>query len=889
MLRSILIDDERRVDRREAVLLCLAFGFLLATVIGLNLAPAARQGAWVASRARLGMALVLPGWAVCASIIRWSLRRKVPWRDPYLLPVGMLLTGWGILLIWRLYPAFGARQLVWMAVGTLALVGIVHSPNDLRWLRRYRYLWWTGGLLLTSLTLVFGTHPSGGEPRLWLGCCGIYFQPSEPLRLLLIAFLASYFSERMKAGDPSDGSILPLLAPVLAVWGLSIGLLVAQRDLGTGSLFVALLAVLLYLTSGRWQVLLAGAGVIGLGGALGSMLFSVVRIRFQAWLNPWLDPLGGSYQTVQSLIALASGGVTGSGPGLGSPGFVPAAHTDFIFAALVEEWGLAGGLAALGLIAVLVSRGLKAAMGHRDVFAKLLAAGLATAFGLQSVLIIGGVIRLFPLTGVTLPFVSYGGSSLLTSFIALGFLLRLSDERGGWSPMRPPLRAIQLGLGTMLACLALMVGWWSVAQRDSLISRADNPRPATASLYVRRGSILDRLDIPLAESRREAEGFERFYPALAATHVVGYDSLALGKAGLEGSLDPWLRGERGYDPWLIARQQMLTGFPPPGLNVRLTLDLALQRAAERILKGRRGAIVIMEARSGEVLAMASAPSFDPGRLEEQWTVLRERDDAPLLNRATQARYQPGLAMAPFLAAWAQEHDLLPPSGLPSELDLQAPIQIDGQELECLWPVTAGEEDLAAAFRSGCPAPFVQISDSFTGQVLMDMIGGFGLAEPTGVLLPEAPAAELSAPSTRDEIRAEAFGQGTLTVTPLQMARAWSSLFNAGALPAVRLVDSVRMPDGTWQESDVTAEARRALSAETAAAAQGWFQVAPGSYATQGQAIGGESGEGVGWFMLAVSRPEGAIAAVMGLEEGDPAVVRSVGNRLLSAVQVYGGQ
>jgi cell division protein FtsW (lipid II flippase) len=879
--RSILIDDERQADRREAVLLGLAFGFLLASVIGLNLAPAARQGDWVVSRMRLGMALVLPVWAVCAGLIRWSLRRNVPWRDPYLLPVGMLLTGWGILLIWRLYPAFGVRQLMWLAVGTIALVAILHSPDDLRWLRRYRYLWWAGGVLLTSLTLVFGTHPSGGEPRLWLGCCGVYFQPSEPLRLLLIAFLASYFSERLKAGDPLAGSILPVLAPVLAVWGLSIGLLIVQRDLGTGSLFVALLAVLLYLTSGRWQVLLAGAGVVGLGGALGSALFSVVRVRFQAWLNPWLDPLGGSYQIVQSLIALASGGVIGSGPGLGSPGFVPAAHTDFIFAALVEEWGLAGGLAALGLIAVLVSRGLKAAMGHQDVFAKLLAAGLATAFGLQSVLIIGGVIRLFPLTGVTLPFISYGGSSLLTSFIALGFLLLLSDGGGGWSPMGRPLRAIQLGLGAMLGCLALMVGWWTVAQRDNLVARGDNPRPALASLYVRRGSILDRIDVPLAESHREAEGYERLYPASLAPHVVGYDSLALGQAGLEAGLDPWLRGERGYDPWFIARQQMLTGFPPPGLNVRLTLDSALQGAAEEVLEGRRGAVVIMEAGSGEVLAMASAPSFDPNRLEEQWTALRERDDAPLLNRVTQARYQPGLAIAPFLAAWAQDSDLLPPSGLPSGLDLEAPIHLDGQELECLWPVTASGEDLAAAFRSGCPAPFAQISDSFTRQALMDMIGAFGLADPTGTLLPEAPAADLSVPSTRDGIKAEALGQGSLTVTPLQMARAWSSLFNAGSLPAVRLVDSVRMPDGVWQELEVTPNAWKAVSAETAAAAQNWFQVAPGSYATQGQAIGGDGGERVGWVMLAVSRPGGATAAVMGVEEGDPAVVRSLGIRLLT--------
>ena len=202
---------------------------------------------------------------------------------------------------------------------------------------------------------------------------------------------------------------------------------------------------MLYLASGRWQVLLAAAVLATIGGAVGYALFGVVRLRLEAWLNPWADPTGGSYQIVQSLIAIASGGVIGRGPGVGAPAFVPVAHSDFIFSAVAEEWGLLGGLGMIALFAVLVGRGLRVA-ARREPFGVMLAAGVTLALGLQS-LILGGVMtRLFPLTGVTLPFVSYGGSSLVTSFIALGFLLLLSGESGPSRRFGPELRQVQSGM-----------------------------------------------------------------------------------------------------------------------------------------------------------------------------------------------------------------------------------------------------------------------------------------------------------------------------------------------------------------------------------------------------------------------------------------------------------
>lgn len=205
-------------------------------------------------------------------------------------------------------------------------------------------------------------------------------------------------------------------------------LVIAQRDLGAGALFFGVFIVMLYLASGRAWVLGVGAVLLVLGGVGAFWLFDVVRVRVEAWWNPWADPSGRSFQIVQALIALAAGGLVGSGPGLGAPTLVPVAHSDFIFAALAEEWGLLGVLAALGLLAALVLRGLHIALHARNPFNQLLAAGLATLTGLQALLIIGGVIKVIPLTGVTLPFLSYGGSSLVVQFVMIGLLLRLSDN-----------------------------------------------------------------------------------------------------------------------------------------------------------------------------------------------------------------------------------------------------------------------------------------------------------------------------------------------------------------------------------------------------------------------------------------------------------------------------
>ena len=377
--------------------------------------------------------------AGCTGVSAWVLHRQLPRHDRLLLPLVSMLVGLGLVLVARLAPpTFLTRQLAWLVLGSVAMVLVAVVPRQLRWLRRYRYTWLLAGLGLLLLTLVLGVNPSGAGARLWLGLGGFYFQPSELLKLLLIVFLASYLSERQQALVEVELRLgrwrLPHpahLGPLLLMWGFSLVLLVWQRDLGAALLFFGVFLAMLYAATGQGRYVLVGLHLLGLASALGYYLFDHVALRVDAWLNPWSEASGRSFQIVQSLLALASGGVLGQGLDQGLPTAIPVVHTDFVFAAIGEELGLLGALGVLICLALLIGRAFRVALRARRPFDQLLAAGIATLLSLQSLVIIAGTLKLILLTGVTLPFVSYGGSSLLVSMIMVGLLLHISDRAAG--------------------------------------------------------------------------------------------------------------------------------------------------------------------------------------------------------------------------------------------------------------------------------------------------------------------------------------------------------------------------------------------------------------------------------------------------------------------------
>jgi cell division protein FtsW (lipid II flippase) len=626
------------IERFESGLLKLGGAFLFLFALILTLSPTVRERAWDVTY-RWDHWVGLLAWVAIFSYAHVELKRRLIDRDPYLLPVAALLTGWGLLTIWRLTPEFGMRQTLWMIaiVGGLAIS--MRFRLDLEVVRRYKYILLTGGLILTSLTLIFGTNPAGNGPRLWLGCCGVYLQPSEPLKLLLVGYLAAYLADRLPARD----RLIPLLFPTLFVTGLALMLLLVQRDLGTASIFILLYATIVYIAIGRKRVLVTSVIMLFVAGLVGYLQIGLIRLRIDAWLNPWLDPSGRSFQIIQSLLSIANGGIFGRGPGLGSPTLVPISHSDFIFTALAEETGLFGVIGLLALLALLISRGLRTALLAPDRFRRLLAAGITAYFSIQSLLIIGGNLRVLPLTGVTLPFVSYGGSSLLTSFAALLVLLIIShrtDDEPAPLLTAAPYYLISATIGLGLVAMSLGAGWWSMLRSTDLLSRTDNPRRTISDRYVLRGALLDRDNTPINVTRGETGSLSRtyLYPELAP--IAGYTHPIFGQAGLEASLDSYLRGLQGNPASLIWWDRLLYGTPPPGLDIRLSIDLTLQVEADHLMADHMGAIVLLNAETGEVLVMASHPSFNPNQLDTQGNLLSSDAGSPLLNRATQGQATP---------------------------------------------------------------------------------------------------------------------------------------------------------------------------------------------------------------------------------------------------------
>jgi cell division protein FtsW (lipid II flippase) len=348
----------------------------------------------------------------------------------------MFLSGWGLVLIDRLAPQFADRQTIWLPISVAAMLAVALLPQPLRWLRSYRYVLLLVGIVLLAGTILLGTNPSGlaGSPQLWLGIGSLFFQPSEALKIILVAFLASYLAEQQPLLRAAPGwrlrrlTLSPrILGPIFLMWSLSVVILIWQRDLGTAMLFFIVFLLMLYLVSGSPAILLIGLLMMIAAGLIAYQAFSVVQLRVDIWIDPWPEADNRAYQIVQSLMAFAAGGPLGQGIAQGYPTYIPVVHSDFIFAALAEEWGLVGVMAVIAAIATLVSRGLLIGMRlQRRPFPVLLGIGLSLLLAVQSLLIMAGVLKLVPLTGVTLPFVSYGGSSLLASFVIVGLLLRLS-------------------------------------------------------------------------------------------------------------------------------------------------------------------------------------------------------------------------------------------------------------------------------------------------------------------------------------------------------------------------------------------------------------------------------------------------------------------------------
>jgi cell division protein FtsW (lipid II flippase) len=394
----------------------------------------------------LGLALAYVGLVLAAHLALVLLGHR---GDQLLLPLAATIGGVGLVMLNRLPQTlagmnlFGvavgmaATQLVWFAVGLAAMVAIALFFRDDGILRHYKYTWALAGAGLLVITFLFGTELNGA--RLWLSIGPVTFQPGEAIKIILVVFIAGYLAEKraLLVADRRIGPIrippLPYLLPMLAIFAIVMVMVVISKDLGIALLFYGIFLTMLFVATGRRSYVLIGLVLFVAGSYVAYLLFPHVHVRVDNWLNPFADPSGTGYQTVQALYAFARGGLFGEGLGQGLPLIsghipIPAIETDFIFTAIAEELGLVGAFALLALAAALVARGLRIAILARDDFSSLMAVGLTTSLGLQTLIIVAGNAKLIPLTGITFPFVSYGGSSLLASFVVLGLLMSINHR-----------------------------------------------------------------------------------------------------------------------------------------------------------------------------------------------------------------------------------------------------------------------------------------------------------------------------------------------------------------------------------------------------------------------------------------------------------------------------
>jgi cell division protein FtsW (lipid II flippase) len=416
------------------------------TVLALVIALGAYVLAGLGKRGHVPVTFALYGaiFAIGFAAVAFTIRRYAPSADPALFPTAAVLTGLGFAMIFRLSGGLAAEQATWVAIGMAAFCVTLFLVRDHRQLDAYTYTIGLLGIVLLLLPIVPGIGRTINGARLWVRIGPIGFQPSEIGKVLIVVFLASYLTQKRELLRVATGGVGPLrlppakhLMPVLLAWGASLAVLFVQRDLGASLLYFGIFVVMLWVATGRAAYLVIGGILFAIGAWVGYRMFDHVQLRVDVWLNA-LDPQKvfdvGYGQLAQAQFGMGTGGLVGEGLGRGSPELIPFASTDFIFAAIGEELGMLGTAGILLLYLLLVGKGLRAALASPDAFGRLLATGLSTAIALQAFVIVGGVTRVIPLTGVTLPFVSYGGSSLVSNFVLLALLVRVS---AGPAPVRP--------------------------------------------------------------------------------------------------------------------------------------------------------------------------------------------------------------------------------------------------------------------------------------------------------------------------------------------------------------------------------------------------------------------------------------------------------------------
>ncbi|NHM15732.1 peptidoglycan glycosyltransferase [Eggerthellaceae bacterium zg-887] len=649
----------------ELVLLCIA-----APLVGLLFAMIAINNGQVVDVNTLGVPLGIFGAFFVAHL---TLRAFAPGADPAILPLSFALSGIGIAFVTRLRPDLAVGQLLWLFVGIGCMIVIVAFFRNLDKVVNYKYTLMIVGFVLLLSPLIPGLGQEIYGSRIWLHFGSYSFQPGEVAKLVIVLFLAGYLAQNREMLSVFTVRVGPFrlpdartLMPLLLMWGVALLIVVFEKDLGSAVVFFFVFLIMLYVATGKKFYLVCGLLLIAVGGLGAFAVFDHVQIRVQTWLDPFADAQNTGYQLTQAIYSIADGDLFGVGLGRGLAGDIPipVVESDFIFAAIAEEIGLLGAAGLLLLFLCFCIRGFVTAARAKSDVSSFIAVGMTSIIVLQAFIIVGGVTRLIPLTGLTLPFISQGGSSLLASFIAVGFLLRCGDEGTGVAKEMTSATAalstnsvlgrVSLGkrltntmiiFSLMFAALVANLTWIMVIQADYYQNHAGNNHVMMKEARNERGTVSTYDGVVLAQSVPTDNGtYERTYPAGdLASHVIGYASDQYGTAGIEAACNDTLRGQENFAS-ITDVMNSLAGASVPGNDVTLTLNAKVQQAAQDALAGSVGACVVLDPETGAVLAMASAPTYaaaDFATMLSNAASDGAADESALLNRATQALYAPG--------------------------------------------------------------------------------------------------------------------------------------------------------------------------------------------------------------------------------------------------------
>ena len=776
-----------------------------------------------------------------------AVRKLAPAADPAILPLVFALSGIGIAFVTRLRPELAVGQLMWLFVGVAFMVVVLLVIRNLDKLAQYKYTLMLVGLvlLLSPLVPLIGQEINGS--RIWLSLGPFSFQPGEVAKIAIVLFLAGYLAANREMLSVFTWRVGPFnlpdartLLPLLVMWLISIGIVAFEKDLGSALVFFFVFLVMFYVATGKKTYVIAGVLLMAAGAVGLYFVFDHVQVRVATWLDPFADAQNTGYQLVQTIYSLADGGLFGVGIGRGLAEQIPVVESDFIFAAIGEETGLLGAAGMLLLYLCLAIRGMLTAARAKSDVSSFTAVGLTAVIILQAFIIVGGVTRLIPLTGLTLPFVSQGGSSLLASFISVALLLRAGDEGTGMgkemssaTTMLPTanvlgrvalgkrLTVAMIGFSILFALLVANLTLIMVVQADHYQNMAGNNHTMAKEADTERGSISTYDGVVLAESQLQDDGsYKRVYPAGdLASHVVGYYSQRYGTSGIEASENATLKGQQNYASWTDVLNAA-AGIGTPGNDVRLTINSTIQQAAQDALEGETGAAVVIDPSTGAVLAMASSPTYDASDAESLLSQ-SSGDSSQLFNRATQGLYAPGSTFKIVSLATALENGI---ANEDSHYDAPGTMDLGNAEVSNFGDRSYGNITLARATEVSSNTVFGQLGLQIGSKLLVEGAEAFGFGKDLDFELPVVKSLmpdpdEMTQWETAWAAAGQPVGEHESPAGPqasvLEMALVGCAIANNGTIMEPYLVDSVYGANGERSYQAQAVPYLNAVSRETA--------------------------------------------------------------------------